>query len=206
MTVNLKSMTRCESIYTVGEHELRLWAIVGGQLAVSFNDGSFQERKNQCPKYEYGKSWEAGPTVDDLEGGSDTLRDFVTRNVPKQNLRRLRIETLKSFIAGIQPDLWGGKVKSRRFHDTDNNVYCYCEFGFPWYVPPVTVISSAYAGRCDEAIDQWATKEWKELRDYVNPMFDRRLGDTFPGCGGWEDLGAEQFAKICGLLGKAIVS
>lgn len=41
----------CETTYIVDGIVLKLWAIIGGQLAVSFGDYSFVQHYNQCDKF-----------------------------------------------------------------------------------------------------------------------------------------------------------
>jgi hypothetical protein len=146
---------------------LKTWTIVGGAIAVSFNDFSFSERLGNKKGYEDGKLNQC-PEISDFKNGVATLIDFVNRNLPKKQLREKRYKEILTIVPYT--------LKSKRFHDTENGCYFYCKLEFKdSYISPVTVTSACYAGRCDSTIDKFSNEKWIALRNYFNPLFDTNV-------------------------------
>ena len=194
MEVTLLSHGCCDSYYQVGEEKLRLWAIVGGTLAVAFDDYSFQERYNHVDKFDTKLDpnwvkWE-GPRASDLTDGEQTLVDFMTKNVPLRELRNSRIQEI-SQILGLTE--YNNKISSQRFHDLDNRTYMYCHLEIRAYVPVITATSGCYWGRCDDEIQKWASPTWKRLASFLKLIWDKR--ENIYSTVTWEEL--SQFDYDC---------
>jgi len=192
MQVELLSHTSCESFYRVGDEKLRLWAIVGGTLAISFDDYTFQERKNYSEKFDSKLDlnwvkWE-GPRTSDFDGGESTLIDFVERNVPLRALRHARKEIIRD-ILGLSNEYYNNIISSR-FHDKENRTYMRCEFDLCDSISPITCESGCYWGRCERELHMWANDAWKRLANALNPIFDNKRYTT------WEQLTDEKFDSL----------
>ncbi len=194
MEVTLLSHGNCDAYYRVGEEKLRLWAIVGGTLALAFDDYSFQQRYNQVDKFnsKIDPNWLAwgGPRSSDLTNGEQTLIDFVTKNVPLRDLRNARIQEILQILGLTQ---YSREIVSKRFHDKDNRTYMYCYLEIKDYVPVVTVSSGCYWGRCDDEIQNCASSTWKRLASFLKLIFDKER-DNFSTTM-WENL--SQFDYDC---------
>jgi len=206
--INILYQDKCNIVYDVDGVVIRLWAIVGGQLAIAFDDYSFIERYNQCDKFAHKWDQNDGPTVNYLKRdnkhknyknaieGIEIIKDFINRNNHKRILRKKRIETL---LNRYKNKIKLNKLQSRRYHDLNNKTYFRCEFNvINWYCTPVTVCGTQYSGRCDEIIDKWADQNWVALKNHINPLFDKEFKM-------WEELTEDEFNIIVKLLDKVAV-
>jgi hypothetical protein len=145
-----------------------------------------------------------GPTPEDcFEDGWATFWNFYHSNVRQLELCNKRSEMIFDLTNGNACD---GILKSKRAHDKEDHTYVHAELRLNGTgISPVTYISAAYAGRCEEKVvlfNPW----WKEAQDLFNPIFDNgtqlSLGETqvtthWPR---WDKLTNEQFNSVCELL------
>lgn len=168
---------------------IKAWTIVGGTIGMSFDDFSFQERNGKKNGYING-GLNQNPEISDFPNGEKTIIDFVTRNLPKKELRDKRYNTVLSLV--------GGKLISKRFHDLDNRCYfrCNLDFSFSHYIPPVTISSTIIGGRCTDMVNKFADTQWITLSALFNSLCDNNVM--------YEDLTEDEFENLCKiLLGKA---
>lgn len=183
--------------------KVRLWLIVGGTPALAFEHHDFTERYPTLPEYADEKlnpwlsiharnangcqyldgnryqSQQPGYILgtEILPEGDETLYKWLRHARPLRDLRHSR-----SFQ-------FGEGLRSRRYHDTDNRVYMYCEWrNTGYYLSPVTAHSTVYSGRCEDEIAKYAGLEWVNLMNTVNPLFDAQKN--------WEDLSDKEFEAV----------
>ena len=122
MKFKMVSTTACETIYKVkyqGETVgLRVWAIVGGKIAIAFEDYTFLQRfdvderfaeknhvKNEdnifhCYLHQHFDR-PIGPEIgpdNSYALSTAAAEEFIVKNVSRRNLRLARVETIKSTI------------------------------------------------------------------------------------------------------------
>lgn len=180
----LLSYTECESRYLCDGVVLRLWAIVGGTLAVDFEDFGYSQRYNYSEKFDSNKSqWEtwSGPRIADLDGGAETLRKFIKEQLPKKELQEKRVKILK--------DTFGWKITSRRFHDTDNRAYVVFHIDLNHFrCPTITADSASYGGRASENCIKFADEKWNKVYSVLqNAPYSLKC---------WHELTEEEFNQV----------
>lgn len=197
-TFELVNHTACESMYRhvdTGE-VIRLWAIVGGTLAVAFDNFEFTERLNYCEQFDSSKdagwpTWE-GPRLENVDGGETRIRAWFEKSVELRIIRRERYACIREAVKARSE--YHIRLKSRRFHDLDNRTYVWFELDLnSARVSPVTCSSKYYAGRCEGTIEKWGNQAWRTLAEFFNPLFDN-------GMPMWEDLTAEVFEQVLAVL------
>ena len=183
----LKSNT-CESIYTFNEEKFRLWAIVGGQLAIGLGDDYCDfygtTRLNYCEAFDDKKhpDWDTkwkGPRISDIEGGEAKAIKVVKNLIDHRDFmlfRQKQIYTILSKSNEIYDDNEKNFIlQSKRIHDPDNRTYLYCNLELGKRSPVITVFGNRYGGRCENEIIKFAPKHWCDLMKSINPIFDKYL-------------------------------
>jgi hypothetical protein len=183
MGIEIVSQKDSYTTYSVNGVILKTWTIVGGRIAVSFDDWSFSERLGTKNGY-IERGLNQCPELSDFNDGANTLLDFVSRNIPKKEIREKRHRALVAIIGGTV-------LKSRRFHDKDNGCYFYCELNLTYshYIPSITVSSRVYGGRCEQTIKDFANIKWNVLNAVFSPLCDSSKK--------YEDLTDYEFNTLC---------
>ena len=180
-----------ETIYNVEGISVRLWIIVGGQPALSFEDYSFQERYPITDKRwteEWDRKKEAyphqdpknlqGPTYDVLPEGIHTLRKFVDKYRPMKELRERRNAAV--------PIRWG--ITSKKVLDKKNRRFCQLHVSFNH-----GGVSNVYGDKDKmELFHPW----WTKFRDFVEPILARAKGPAT----GYEIFSEQEFRGFLDLL------
>jgi len=131
-----------------------LWVIVGGTLAIDFEEFGYTMRFNNAERWIPGPNWgwKTGPNfpiVEDLTHGADDVQAFLREQLSAKILREERIANLpyKTY-------------KSKRFHDTDNATYVYIEHApfMKGYVTPLIAASRWYCGRGTDEIRRFGSE------------------------------------------------
>jgi len=182
MGIEIISQKNSYTHFSVNGVILKAWTIIGGTIAIAFDDFSFSERLGKKKGY-IEKGLNQNPEISDFDNGETTLYDFVSRNLPKKVLREKRYQELISLIGSTT-------IVSKRFHDKDNGCYfkCVLDFSQSNHIPPVTVRSSVYSGRVEDTIKRYADIKWNVLNAVFSTTFDNGIR--------FEDLTESEFAHL----------
>jgi len=83
--------------YHGGTCRVRLWAIVGGTLALNFADYSAETRR-------YGHTDALYPTIEDLPNGEGTLLEYLAEQIPVREKRKAEAEQARKIAEwGLKP-------------------------------------------------------------------------------------------------------
>lgn len=184
MTIKEISHKNCATTYEVNGVKVYCWAIVGGQLAISFDDYSFSTRYHYCEERDSNlhnwKEWD-GVHVDQI--GEQNLYNFVEKYVPLKILREQRKQLL-----GKMPK------RSKRLHDEEEHRYFHAEFDIGWgYLGRVSLEAVREEDCCRGLEDGvFLPENWKKLADLVN---NHRLVHL-------EDMTEEEFQTLVELVNQ----
>jgi hypothetical protein len=199
MAIELKEHTACESQYTdnVTGEKLRLWAIVGGTLAVAFANYEFTERLNYSEKFDSSKdskwpTWE-GPRLSDVEGGEARIQAWLEKSMALRAIRQDRFKQVSEILHSVNP--YRVELVSSRFHDFGNCTYVWYKLEFTSArVGIVRADSARYCGCAEsEEVKKWGNAKWQALTDF----FRQFIGNA-PSL--WEELSEEVFGQVLDTL------
>jgi len=197
-TATLISTSACTSVYNVNGKAIRVWIIVGGTPAISFDLSPYVQRfpiiekwdkwNKEINRYEHQISQNKviGPTPDEaFPNGWADFWAYYDKFLPKVQLDELRYNGLPI-----------KKIVSKGKRDKENHTIVRAEIDFhPYFIPPVTFSSGCYWGRCDNVIS-FFSEWWKSMQALLNPIFDNNGGTT------WSDLSEEKYKEIVTMLEK----
>lgn len=189
------SGTQCETVYSVNSINVRLWAIIGGTLALGLNDYRYSERFNYSEKHDSKKhnylTWEP-PTYNDLRGGVKTLTDFTNRASKIINKRKERVSIIRE-ILGNKSVVFA----TVRNNDKERVTMSWC--ASEAYCAPVTGSITAYRcrnphsfGRLDSEISEVASPQWLKLQTIANLNFTKNRN--------WDEMTNAQFDLLLDCL------
>lgn len=162
----IRRQDACQIEFTVSYKghliNMRYWIITGGEPALGVEgEYGLQKRYELLPDYDKA-NWERYKPMLETIGGEAEVYNYLDTVIPRLELRRAR----KALLPADVPN-------SPRFHDTANNVYFRCHYNVhSGYVGPVTCTSKIYSGRCEKEIQSFANQPWKDLANFINPLFD----------------------------------
>jgi hypothetical protein len=189
----------CETTYEIDGERIRLWIIVGGTPAISFNDHGFVQRFPSVEKWgceHYGshcydhqmpgrENWNdgniQGPTFDVLPNGKETLLLWFKANKPLHDLRVARYEQLKPYL----------RLRSKRYHDKDQATYFWLDVDVrPHYLGNVHFDSRCMSGRFTNDMREWnlVDQNWQTLTAILSQYCNFHSG--------WEVLTTPQFDEV----------
>lgn len=142
------STSSCQTIIDVEGTILRLFIIVGGTPALSFDDHSFCQTYPKLEKYQ---DWDdrlgkylhqtlpiQGPLPDDLPEGENTISKYLADNLERHDRLVHRMARLNGIFNG-------NTFLSPRIHDKENGAYCHMKLSWNGnFYCPVVLCESSY--------------------------------------------------------------
>jgi len=173
----------CETFFDV-EHggrtfRIRLWAIVGGQMALGKETAPFiQQRYNTNPKYADDKWVKAqsryvhqnpdriiGPRLADLQYGEVTLAQFMDHIHAQTDVYEARVTAIQN-VTGIRYF-----IKSKRLHDKENHTFAHCTLELSnwgmYRFGKICIHSKLYCGRIDSFNQTFIPADWVKADEEI---------------------------------------
>lgn len=225
MKVEMLSTTACKTLYQVSGdgnvHKFHVWAIVGGQLAISFSDNSFTERFNHWPigksenylfEQKMYKGQETGvvpstldnpngvqgPRIEDIEGGMHAFYRYYQGATAKRAIREERLKRLHEAAGGTY-------LRSKRMNHLGYRVYFHCTVDLEcnghvsrvWFDSPRETSVATMV----EGIEEYIHPTWVRLMKLLAELNYKPSGYKM-----WEEIPEADFDGLVDLIKEIVES